>query len=144
MVCRSIDTVMDRRSKKSKETSGFSVFSRQVRKNYQEFLQIKSQDERRGGDDFRRGEIDEFLADIPVALADIGKDIREYFDAIKNGDNPDVSTLEERLLDLFHSDSELNSRSDAFMQSLAPPLRKEELRRRYRINYLLRKWRIPI
>lgn len=144
LVCRTIDAVIERRSRKNKEIGGFSVFSYQVRKDYEEFLQIKSQDERRAEDDVRCREIDEFLENIPLPLQSLEGEIRRYFQAVKNNKDPDVSSIEENLLELFQSDPELETRTDAFMSSLAPSLRKDELKRRYRINYILRKWRIPV
>ena len=62
---------------------------------------------------------------------------------VQKKEHPDLEPLYDRLLILFKDHHELNLKVEMFMRNLSPQLRKPEIERRYRLNYLINHFHIP-
>lgn len=142
LVMESISDVVRRRRKKKGEIRGFSTFSYQVKKNYLGFLEMKiGEPQTEESDPYL--EIDNFFKHFPPELTELQGDFEEISLRIKNHQDFTLEGVYRKLLDLFRSDRDLNLKTRFFLESVARELRKPELEQRYRINYLLHKFKIP-
>lgn len=138
----SIDRVVERSRRRSQPLERFSAFSYEVRKNHQSFLALDIGRTRPEPADAHAGQAT-FLEKLPPALEFLRDDLAELFRKLKLGEAPDPGLLEEKLLDRFRDDAELLAKTAWFLKNLAPPLRRPEIERRYRLNYLWGKYGIP-
>jgi hypothetical protein len=84
-----------------------------------------------------------FLTKFPAALDFLKADfIRLSAEYIQNG-KADDGPVNEKLLRHFRDDAELNAKCAWFLKNLAPDLRRPEIEKKYRLNYLLHKFAIP-
>jgi hypothetical protein len=142
VVRESLDRVVERGRRGSRLPGRFSAFRAEVRKGYDSFLSLGVGSGRAEPEDEHAG-IKAFMAALPPALAPLEGDFAEWFRRRQAGEAPDAGPLEEKLLGLFAEDSELNAKASWFLNNLAPPLRRPEIERRYRLNYLLGRFNIP-
>jgi hypothetical protein len=150
IVKESIANVVERRTQKNKKITGFSNFYYEVKKNFQVFLQLNV-----GGEDREPGsektavaggeyaEFETFFENYPEDLTALKEDFETLFQKIKNKEDVEPGALHQKLVELFKDDEELNMKVAVFARSLAPELRKPAIENRYRLNYLLNKYRIP-
>jgi hypothetical protein len=138
----SLARVVARRRAHDKKIASFSVFSNEVRRNYQSFLALDIGRERSGPEN-EYAEIDHFLAAFPAALGFAKDDFAVLFAGRRRKEETDPGPLEEKLLAHFQGDSELNARTAWFLGNLSPQLRRPEIERRYRLNYLYGKFAVP-
>jgi hypothetical protein len=142
VVSESLRQVVERRLLKKKPIISFSVFSHEVRLNYQSFLSLNVGRERNELQD-EHGEIKIFLSKFPKALDFLKNDFaRLGAEHMQNG-AADAGPVYEKLLRHFQNDIELNAKSAWFLKNLAPDLRRPEIEKKYRLNYLLHKFAIP-
>jgi hypothetical protein len=142
VIRESLDRVAERSRSRKKPITRFSAFSHDVRKSYQSFLDLGIGGERcEAADD--RGEVRKFLAQFPPELEFARGDFEALFCRQLRGEKADAGTLQEKLLAHFSADLELNAKSDWFMRNLSPQLRRPEIERKYRLNYLSGKFAIP-
>jgi hypothetical protein len=160
VVSESLRRVVERRWLKNKPVASFSVFSHDVRLDYQSFLSLNVGRERSESRD-EQGEIKAFLNQFPEALDFLKNDfIRLGTATMQNGvalqgqtdqfrqDRRKIGAVlrepvYEKLLRHFQDDAELNAKSEWFLKNLAPQLRSPEIEKKYRLNYLLHKFAIP-
>lgn len=142
VIREAIDRVVERGRRRQRPPARFSSFGYEVRKGYQSFLSLEA-----GG---RRPEpqdpfaaVDRFLAQLPPGLEFAAADLSALFAARRRGEAGGSAPLEEKLLERFRDDGELNAKTDWFLRNLAPALRRPEIERRYRLNYLWGKFGIP-
>lgn len=140
---RSIAAVAERFRKRAKPLRQMESFSYEVRKNYRDFLTLETSRARRLDELdpltlFRR-----FMEDFPEAIEPLKPDFEEWLQRQEHGDAFDPEPLFEKLLILFRDDGELNAKAEFFLRNLAPELRKPEMKRKYRLNYLLNRFRVP-
>jgi len=138
----SLDRVVERNRRRQKPLARFSAFSYEVRKNYQSFLSLDIGGERPEPADAYAG-LGDFLAKLPAALEFLRADFVDCFQRLRQKEAPFPGPLEEKLLARFQDDGELNAKTDWFLKNLAPALRRPEIERRYRLNYLMGKFGIP-
>ncbi len=138
----SLDRVVERGRRRQSLPERFSAFSYEVRKNHQSFLQLGSGSRRQEAAD-PHAEFAEFLAKLPVELEFARDDFAALFAKRRQGEMPDSGPLEDRLLARFRDDDELNAKAAWFLKNLATALRRPEIERRYRLNYLWGKFGIP-
>ena len=142
VVSESLRQVVERRLLKKKPIISFSVFSHEVRLNYQSFLSLNVGRERNELQD-EHAEISIFLKQFPEALDFLKNDFaRLGAERMQNG-AADAGPVYEKLLRHFQNDIELNAKSAWFLKNLAPDLRRPEIEKKYRLNYLLHKFAIP-
>jgi len=142
MIRESLDRVVERRRRLKKPLDRFSVFSGEVRRNYQSFLSLGI-GRQRTEPDIDRGTFAAFLAGYPPALEFMRKDFEAYSRGLLQGKAPDPEPLRDKLLAHFQDDDELKAKTAWFLKNLAPQLRRPEIERTYRLNYLLGKFAIP-
>jgi hypothetical protein len=138
----SLDRVVERSRSRQKPIAHFAVFSSEVRKNYQSFLDLNIGRERPEPADEHAG-IRKFLAQFPPELEFMRGDFETLFSRLLQGGVTDAKPLQEKLLAHFLNDNELNAKSAWFLQNLSPHLRRQDIEQKYRLNYLLAKFAIP-
>ncbi len=79
----------------------------------------------------------------PRSWSSCGLIFAGLFQQLRQGETPALGPFEEKLLDRFREDGEFNAKTAWFLKNLAPPLRRPEIERRYRLNYLWGKYGIP-
>jgi len=137
-----IDRVVERRRRRARPLERFSAFSYEVRKNHQSFLSLDVGRARPEPVD-PHAALGAFLENIPPELEFLRADLCGLFQKLRGGETPVPGELEEKLLDRFRDDGEFNAKTAWFLKNLAPPLRRPEIERRYRLNYLWGKYGIP-
>lgn len=160
VVSEALRRVVERRLLKKKPVISFAVFSHEVRLDYQSFLSLNVGRERSEPRD-EPDEIKAFLTEFPAALdflkADFarlgaermqnGAALRGQTDQFRQDRRKigvaDAGPVHEKLLRHFQDDSELNAKCAWFLKNLAPELRRPEIEKKYRLNYLLHKFAIP-
>jgi hypothetical protein len=142
VVSAALGRVVERRRPGNKPIASFSVFSRDVRLDYQSFLSLNVGTERRESRD-EPDEIKSFLGRYPAALDFIKADFAKLADAYSKNGTADAGPVHEKLLRHFQDDAELNAKCAWFLKNLAPDLRRPEIEKKYRLNYLLHKFAIP-
>ena len=150
IVKESVINVVDRWKEKGKDINSFANFSYEVKKNFKAFLQLsvgseKSENETQTPeekDPFE--EINHFFNNYPLQLTPLKEEFHNIFQKIKNNENINVelTRTHETLVNLFKDDNELNLKVRIFLDNLSPVLRKPEIERRYRLNYLINKYNI--
>jgi hypothetical protein len=129
VVSAALSRVVERRLLRNKPVASFSVFSRDVRLDYQSFLSLnigRERTEKQG----ERNEIETFLNNFPEALDFLKADFA-LLDAERLKNNTvDAGPVHEKLL-------------RHFLKNLALDLRRPEIEKKYRLNYLLHKFSIP-
>ena len=151
IVKESTINVVDRWKEKGKAINSFANFSYEVKKNFKAFLQLsvgseKSENETQTPeekDPFE--EINHFFNNYPDQLTPLKEEFDNIYQKIKNNESIDVelTRTHETLVNLFKDDNELNLKVRIFLDNLSPVLRKPEIERRYRLNYLINKFNIP-
>lgn len=151
IVKESITAVVERWGGKNKKIHSFSNFRYDVRKNFKNFLQLQvgsdtgNQDTDTGKEEekgeFR--EIEHFFNHYPEDLNELKEEFETIFKHLKNQESVELKAVHQRLTDLFKDDNELNLKTSIFLKNLSPELRKPEIEQKYRLNYLLNKFKIP-
>lgn len=147
IVRESIGNVVERWKEKNKTVYSFSNFSYEVKKNFKTFLQLNvgaSVDVVRDKPETGEfAEAEHFFEHFPPGLVTLKQDFEEIFRQVKNKEAIEPAPVYRKLVELFNDDEELNIKAAVFLRGLAPELRKPEIENRYRLNYLLNKYRIP-
>jgi hypothetical protein len=149
IVKESISNVVERWNQKNKKIYSFSNFYYEVKKNFNVFLQLSVGRETEGEASEpeiaanRYAEIENFFKNYPDDLITLKEDFERIFQQLKNKENVELDPVYKKLVGLFEEDEALNLKVAVFMRSLAPELRKPEIKNRYRLNYLLNKYNIP-
>jgi len=142
VVSQSLRRVVARRQDKKKPITSFAAFSHDVRLDYQSYLSLNI-GRVQGGEKDEHDAITAFMRRLPAALDFMKRDFeRLAADAMKH-EKVDFGPLHEKLLDHFRDDAELDAQCACFMQNLAPVLRRPEIERKYRLNYILHRFSIP-
>ena len=144
VVSESIANVVARRRKRGQDISTFANFSYEVRKNFRSFMELHvgapiEEVER----ETAHTEIERFMKNIPRELSVLKGEFQVLADGVKRGESVSVDSLHRSLLRLFQNDAELNLRTEMFLKDLAKEIRRPDIERKYRINYLCHRYRIP-
>jgi hypothetical protein len=142
VVSAALRRVIERRSPHKPPIASFSVFSREVRLDYQSFLNLSIGRER-GELREERDEVKTFLGKFPEALEFLKSDFERLGAEYARNGLVDAGPVHEKLLRHFRADAELNAKCSWFLKNLAPALRRPEIENKYRLNYLLHKFGIP-
>ena len=147
----SITNVVERWQEKGKIITGFANFRYEVKKVFQAFLQLSVGSEKsekeiqtpEEKDPF--AEINHFFNNYPPQLKPLEEEFHDIYQKIKKNESVDVelTRTHETLVNLFKDDKELNLKVRIFLDNLSPVLRKPEIEQRYRLNYLINKFKIP-
>lgn len=137
-----LDRVVERHRLQRKPLTRFSVFSSEVRRDFRSFLSLDIGRQRSEPPD-EHAEIKRFLAQFPPPLEFMQEEFAGYFAGVMRGEAPDAAPLQEKLLARFRDDGELNAKAAWFLKNISPSMRKPEIERKYRLNYLSGKFAIP-
>jgi hypothetical protein len=151
IVKESIINVVDRWKEKGKAINSFANFSYEVKKNFKAFLQLnvgseKSENETQTPEEKDPfAEINDFFNNYPLQLTPLKEEFDNIYQKIKKNENVEVelTRTHETLVNLFKDDNELNLKVRIFLDNLSPVLRKPEIEQRYRLNYLINKFKVP-
>jgi hypothetical protein len=80
-----------------------------------------------------------FMSNFPVDLEPLKVDFEKYF----KGDFGDDELI-EKITGFLKENGEINSKVDWFLQNLKPSQRTDEAARRYKANYIVGKYAIPL
>lgn len=100
-------------------------------------------------EEHRFADIDNFLDGFPNDLLPLKAPLELLCVNIKNNNikekecESESAKINTRMLEMFKDDEQLNMKTTVFLRNLAPELRKPELENRYRVNYLLNKYKVP-
>jgi len=142
IIRESLDRVVERGRRRSRMPRSLSSFSAEVRRGYDSFLALNVGGARPEPEDEHAG-MKAFLAALPPELEFMRDDFKALFVKLQRGETPEADPFEEKLLARFAADSELNAKTAWFLNNLAPPLRRPEIARRYRLNFLSGRFAIP-
>jgi hypothetical protein len=151
IVKESIINVVDRWKEKGKAINSFANFSYEVKKKFKAFLQLsvgseESDNETKNPEEKDPfAEINHFFNNYPDQLTPLKEEFQDIYQKIKKNENVDVelTRTHETLVNLFKDDNELNLKVRIFLDNLSPVLRKPEIEQRYRLNYLINKFKVP-
>ena len=143
IVERSLAAVVDRFRKRGKPVRQMESFAYEVRKNYRGFLTMETSGARRSDESEPLAPFRRFLDDFPEEIGHLKPDFKKWLQQLAAEKPFDPEPLHEKLLTLFQGDEELNAKARFFIRNLAPELRKPEMERTYRLNYLLNRFRVP-
>jgi hypothetical protein len=142
LVRDALDRVVERHRRQNKPLGRFSAFGGEVRRNYRSFQSLDIGSQRSEPAD-EHTEIRNFLAHIPPPLEFMKEDFSDLFTRVMRGESHDPRPLQEKLLAHFREDGELNAKTAWFLKNISPSLRKPEIERKYRLNYLAGRFAIP-
>jgi hypothetical protein len=142
LIREALDRVVERSRRQKKPLGRFSVFNSEVRRNYRSFLSLDIGSQRSEPAD-EHAEIRNFLMHFPPPLEFIKEDFAGLFAKVMRGESHDPGPLQEKLLAHFREDGELNAKTDWFLKNISPAMRKPEIERKYRLNYLAGRFAIP-
>lgn len=138
----SICNVVKRWKNKGKRINGFSNFSYEVNKNFRLFMELNVADSGRTEKN-ELFEIEKFMMEFPPELNPMKSDFKKILRKMSEKKSFDLNPLNEKMLLLFESDPDLDLKTRFFMKNLARDLRKPEIEKTYRINYLYHRYGIP-
>jgi hypothetical protein len=142
VILDSVRNVVKRWEIKKKRINGFSNFSYEVNKNFRLFMELNVADSGRGEKN-ELAEIERFMKDFPPELKPLKSDFKKITQRLSEKKSVDLNPFHEKLLLLFESDPDLALKTRFFMNNLARDLRKPEIEKTYRINYLCHRYGIP-
>jgi hypothetical protein len=142
VITDSICNVVSRWKKKKKNITGFSNFSYEVNKNFRLFLELNVADSGRREKN-ELADIERFMKAFPQELQPLKSDFEDITARLSEKKSIAPEILNEKMLELFKSDPELSLKTRFFMNNLARELRKPEIEKTYRINYLYHRFGIP-
>ena len=138
-----INRVVTRWKQKGRDIKSFTNFSYEVKKMFQNYLELNVElvDCEETTPPF--AELDDFLQKYPDQLLPLQELYQEIVAQIKAGKGVDLNGWQNRLLEQFVDDKELDLKVRLFLRNLAPELRNEAIAKQYRLNYLSNRFRIP-
>jgi len=128
---------------KKKKITSFSTFYYEAKKNFKIFLELNVGAEVREEKGEAYEEIETFFTHYPEQLLDLKEDFETAYGKLKAKESLEIQPIHEKLLRLFENDEELNLKVEIFVRNLSPRLRSPEIKKKYRLNYLLNKFNIP-
>lgn len=154
IIRESFAAVIERWQAKNKPVTSFTNFKYEVRKNFKAFMELSvgadstvPQSGEKDGDspaeENRFAEVEVFLERLPEPLEPLREKFQVVFEDLKQERELDLEPLHSRLLEMFTDNEELNVKTAVFLKNLDPKVRKPELENRYRLNFLLNKFRVP-
>lgn len=142
VITDSIRNVVLRWQVKKKSINGFSNFSYEVKKNFRLFMELNVGDSQRTEKN-ELYDIRQFLKTFPRELSELKSDFEGIYQRLVSEKSIDLNPIHKKLLAIFESDPDLNLKTRFFMNNLTKGLRKPEIEKTYRINYLYHKYGIP-
>lgn len=155
IIKESFSAVIQRWNAKNKPVTSFTNFKYEVRKNFKAFMELSvgadnvvSKPEEQGLDDSQEEdnrfvEVECFMKTLPETLEPLREIVQTIYDDLKQARELNLKPLHDQLVAMFADNEELNVKTTIFLTNLDPKVRKPELEKRYRLNYLLNKFHVP-
>jgi len=147
IIYESLDNVVKRRIKRGKKIDGFKSFSYEVRKNFNNLMELKVAYNSSGNSKTENTDeeiFNAFINDLPNELKNLTDDFKKLFYE-KNRDvkENDLDLISKKILKKYEQDNDLELKTKKFLMNLNPKIRTEEMRNKYKLNYLFSKLSIP-
>jgi hypothetical protein len=134
VIREALANVVERRKNKNRAITGFANFNYEVKKRFKSFLELTvGEGDRVEEPGVSQDPVQRFFENFPPQLEPLRPLIEKR----------SLQELDDALLELFANDDELAVKARIFLDSLAPPLRSPKIERKYRLNYLKGKFKIP-
>ena len=144
VIREALGNVVERRAIRNQAITGFANFNYEVKKMFKSFLELTvGEGDRTDETAEPQDPVERFFERFPPELETIRSQLQTLREQKLNNDDISTEALDEALLDLFAGDEELRMKARIFLDSLAPPLRNQKIERKYRLNYLKGKYKIP-
>lgn len=154
VIRESFAAVIERWNAKNKPVTSFTNFKYEVRKNFKAFMELSvgsdnvvPQSAGKGteppAEENRFAEVERFMAGFPELLEPLREKFQAIYQDLKQERELELEPLHRQLLAMFKDNEELNVKTAVFLKNLDPKIRKPELEERYRLNFLLNKFRVP-
>ncbi|MEN8154541.1 MAG: hypothetical protein ABFR75_11025, partial [Acidobacteriota bacterium] len=143
MIKESIDNVVVRWKKRDKQISGFSNFSYEVRKKYKSRMELNVNLNVSEKPDAGLNRIELFFNNYPPELIELKDEFESIYSNIKNKKKYELNDLYTKLLNIFKDNREIEIKSEIFMKNIAPELRNPEIQKKFRLNFIKNRFKIP-
>ncbi len=147
IVFESMDIVIKRWERKKKTIDGFKRFSYEVRKNFNNFMELKVSSNDNIADDIKdkkEDEVQAFINSLPDNILLIKNSLLELSnEKIKIKKQALLNNISKKLLQLHEDDPELKLKTKKFIMNLNHQIRTKEIEDKYRINYIFSKYKFP-
>ncbi len=143
LIRKSIDTVVKRRKARGKPVDSFMNFSYEVRKNLStEFdLNINSASFRVQSDPEEK--TGNFFKNLHQEISFLEKDFRKVIKSDHLKRTKLLSEIYDRLIEKYEHDDEMTIKTEIFMNNLPEAMKKPEIVRKFRINFINKRFNIP-
>lgn len=143
LIRKSIDNIHKKRKLKGKKIDSFMNFSYEVKKNlaYKFDLDVNQENVitiNRPGERSK-----EFFEDFPEGLKEFENEFRKLKDLSEKKRAMLLDEIYEMIIKKNNNDEEMNIKTEIFMSNLPAAMRKPEIVRKFKINYLNRRYNIP-
>jgi hypothetical protein len=139
LVEEAIARVAERFRAKDKPITTFRQFAGEVRKAHRALGDLQIGAQAMAAQPVAR----RYLVNFPAELAAEREQLQEMLRLHEAGQAVDPAPVLARVVDFYAADAELAARCAHFMGNLAAPLRRPEIERQYRLNYLMHRLGIP-
>lgn len=147
IIYESIDIVINRWERKKKTIDGFKRFSYEVRKNFNNFMELKVSSNDNKTDDIMddgEDEVQAFINSLPDNIRLLKNSFLELSnEKIKIKKQVLLKDISEKLLQLHEDDPELKLKTKKFIMNLNHKIRTKNIEDKYRINYIYSKYKFP-
>jgi hypothetical protein len=147
VIYESIDKLVLRWGKRRKPIDGFKRFSYEVRKNFNNLMELKVADTGNNcknkiedADDIFNNFI-ELLPDKIQPLKNILSEL--YNEKLSSKKQEILNNIYNKLLDLHNNDPEIEMKTKKFLMNLNPKIRTRDMEKKYQINYIISKYKFP-
>ena len=139
----SIDKVVRRRCGKGKPVDSFLNFAYEVKKNLGVHFELNIHRSVENTAQNTDDSINRFFNSFPEAIRELEPDFIDLRHAPEERKPLLLQDIHDRMIRMFEDDEELAIKTGIFMSNLPPAMQKPGIIRKFRINYLDRKFNIP-
>jgi len=143
LVKKSIDIVKKRRWKREKNIDSFLNFSYEVRKNLSNKMELSINKSSVENVVMQEERTEEFYNDFPIELKFVEKDFALLRELKGEQKVKSLDRVYEIMINEFSDDEELNIKTEIFMSNLPETMRNSKIEKKFKINYLNRRFGIP-
>ncbi len=143
LIRNSIDSVYKKRIAKGRKIDSFMNFSYEVKKNLVAKFDVNVNYESSGIENRNKDKSKMFYENFPVGL----KKLENKFKLLRDAPEPKrailLEDIYEKLIIMYLNDEEMNIKTEIFMSNLPDAMKKPEILKKFRINFLCRRFNIP-
>jgi len=143
IIRRSIDNVIKRRKLRNKPVDSFMNFSYEVRKNLAAKFELNINSAPRKVQNDPDNIEKRFFKSLHPGIEFLEGAFREVLEAPDSEKKGLLLAIYDKLITKYEKDEEMIIRTEIFMSNLPESMKKPEIVKKFRINYLNRRFRIP-